>query len=664
MKTPFILALLAIATLSAAQTNNGYTPSGVGTHGCVAGGTCYYIDITNGSDSNNGTAKATAWAHLPGMACATGNASSHSFSQTDEFILKGGETWPAACYPASISSGSASTPNGYAYPGMYIGYDPTWNTGTVTHVVVTDPGSCASGTTLSVSLTGGGGSSATATAQVETDPYAQGDLQFVTVTAAGSSYTSNPTVGFSVTGGSCTTLPTAYADIYSPILDGTGTTYGSSSGISPMFTYQVNYGTVDHLDIRNYLWYGNGNSYSGGSPVMLAMYGSHHLAENLFLHNFGAAGAATTNLVGALNDAQSTAYGGSGGTSIGLLTNSVLNNYESEVRGGCANGYGGSCTQNTAIYSDLSVTNNVINAWRAGVYTDANSTNGFLVAGNKIWAILSDPNTQHPDGVYLQGGGLTYNNILRDIYSGTAAFYVETGDGSSPNTKGFTQYLFNNLMFGIGTNGSGTSTPPIGFTSEFSSSSATGYSPTAALYAYNNSFYSNVGTTACINAGQWFGKSGTLANANIAFTLYNNFCVSSQGSGHWYAGNNSGNAGTWNGNTSPDSSGVQALIDPTATILSSSTASSDGYVAGNNYAPTTSGNPSVTFASGGNSVNLTSSCSGTVGGNSLANLCYDILGNARLSSGGWNSGAYQYQSATGVGSCTGTCVMQGTYAIN
>jgi hypothetical protein len=39
------------------------------------------------------------------------------------------------------------------------------------------------------------------------------------------------------------------------------------------------------------------------------------------------------------------------------------------------------------------------------------------------------------------------------------------------------------------------------------------------------------------------------------------------------------------------------------------------------------------FASGGNSQNLTSTCSGNLNGLSLANLCYDILGNARPSMG-------------------------------
>ncbi len=148
-------------SVSAVQLNLGYNPAYVGTgNGCISGGTCYYIDFENGSDNNDGLTKATAWKTTPGMANATGNPMSHSFSQTDEFILKGGVTWPFACYPWDINSGGAITPNTYAYPGMYIGYDPTWNKGNVNSIRVTDPGvNC---TSLAINITGGGGTGATA----------------------------------------------------------------------------------------------------------------------------------------------------------------------------------------------------------------------------------------------------------------------------------------------------------------------------------------------------------------------------------------------------------------------------------------------------------------------------------------------------------------------
>jgi hypothetical protein len=54
-----------------------------------------------------------------------------------------------------------------------------------------------------------------------------------------------------------------------------------------------------------------------------------------------------------------------------------------------------------------------------------------------------------------------------------------------------------------------------------------------------------------------------------------------------------------------------------------------------------------TFASGGNSQNLISTCSGNLNGLSLANLCYDILGNARPSTERWQAGAYQFTWSNG-----------------
>jgi hypothetical protein len=629
-----LFLLINVATVFG--QNIGYDPQYNGTgNGCKPGGSCYYVDYVNGSDSNSGLSKTAAWKSVPGMACATGNSAAHSVGQTDQFILKGGDTWPAWCFPWTIGSGGAGVANSSGYPGVYVGYDPTWNTGAVLSVRVVDPGSCAAGTTLSVAISGGGGTGATATAQVETDPYAAGDLEYVTVTGGGSGYTSNPGVIFTATSGSCGKLPTAYADIYSPIMNGSGTTYGTSTAVPLMFTFTPAYGTVDHLEMAHFLWY-SGATYSGGSPALMGGWGPNQEIRNLYVHDFGIAGAANSaTLVGARNAAQSAAFQGAGAGSLSLLTNSIFNNYESEARG-CANGYTGSCIQNTAIFDEQRVTNNVINGWRAGIYTTANATSGYLVAGNKIWAILCDANTQHPDAVYLMGGSIVYNNVLRDIFNGTAAFYIETSDGSVP-AKGMTTYLFNNVMFGIGTNGSGTSTPPIGWSSEFVSSSATSFSTSPDLRAFNNTFFSNAGDSNCINAGQWFGNSPALSSS-FPFTIYNNHCISDQSQGHWFASNSAGNGyGVWNGLASPNATATENSIDATAVVQSPGVANGQGYSSSNNFAPTSSSNATVTFSG----TNLASLCPTSVGGVSLAPLCSDIKGNPRPGTGAWQAGAYQ-----------------------
>ncbi len=647
-----ICVLFAAASLLAGQTNLGYSVNYTGTgNGCKAGGTCYYVDYLTGSDSNSGTSKSTPWKSAPGMACATGTAKSHTLTSTDEIILKGGVTWPASCFEWNIYAGGTSTPNASGYPGLYIGYDPTWNMGTVTSVRVIDPGNCTSGTTMSVSLTGGGGSGATATAQVEIDPSAAGDLEYVTVTNPGSGYTSNPAVTLTATAGSCNPLPVAYADIYSPVMDGGTAAHGSATTMDDVMDIDRDaaYLTVDHIEFKNWLIF-SGAGYNGGSPVMIGNLADQSEFRNVYVHNFAEYGPANAaNLAGSRDAAHTAAISGDNATNMlhSTVTNSIFNNYESESHGCDNGGIATTCVQNTAIFDFATITNNIINGWRAGIYTQAYVYSGFLVAGNKVWAILCDAATQHPDSFYLNGGTVAYNNTLRDIYPGAAAFYIETADGNSP-AGGMTTWLFNNVLYGKGTSGAGTSTPPIGWTSEFVYSGATSVSPPADLRAYNNTFYANDGNTACMNAGQWYGNS---PNLTWNFTLANNYCVSDQTAGHWFFSNDSahctapGGCGIWNGHPNPNSAATQALIDPTAVVQSPNAATAAGYTQANNFAPTSDSSPTVTFAATSGSTNLTSLCSTSLGGVSLAALCFDIDGNPRPATGGWQAGAYQYGSS-------------------
>jgi hypothetical protein len=145
-------------------------------------------------------------------------------------------------------------------------------------------------------------------------------------------------------------------------------------------------------------------------------------------------------------------------------------------------------------------TNNIYNDWRGGLYTVGGGSD-FLVAGNKMWGMLQDANRGHRDTYYLMTGGIFYNNILRDIFPGTAAFYIETGDGSIP-AIGYTSYVFNNVAWNIG-----TSTPPIGWSSEFTNSGARSVSSNPNLFAYNNSFYAYSGTSDCSGFFPRFGHA-------------------------------------------------------------------------------------------------------------------------------------------------------------
>jgi hypothetical protein len=85
----------------------------------------YYVDYTNGLDSNNGTSKSTPWQHAPGMKGASGTASSTTINPGDSVILKGCVTWPNGTmtwtWPFSGSVGNS----------IYVGVDQTWWDNTV-----------------------------------------------------------------------------------------------------------------------------------------------------------------------------------------------------------------------------------------------------------------------------------------------------------------------------------------------------------------------------------------------------------------------------------------------------------------------------------------------------------------------------------------------------
>jgi hypothetical protein len=84
---------------------------------CASFAATYYIDFSSGSDSNNGTSKTTPWKHAPGM---PGFAGSYSHAAGDQFIFKGGTTWP------SSSVGMSLTNSGSSGARDYYGVDTTW----------------------------------------------------------------------------------------------------------------------------------------------------------------------------------------------------------------------------------------------------------------------------------------------------------------------------------------------------------------------------------------------------------------------------------------------------------------------------------------------------------------------------------------------------------
>jgi hypothetical protein len=91
-------------------------------------GRTFYIDYASGSNNNNGTSKSSSWKVHPYMqtssACTgTESAPAYTHQAGDQFIFKGGVTWPAACFGMNVTAGGTSgTPD-------YYGVDLSWFSG-------------------------------------------------------------------------------------------------------------------------------------------------------------------------------------------------------------------------------------------------------------------------------------------------------------------------------------------------------------------------------------------------------------------------------------------------------------------------------------------------------------------------------------------------------
>jgi len=84
---------------------------------------CYYISVSQGIDTNNGTSESTPWAHAPGMPGCTGNCASASRAAGTGYIFRGGDTWGPSNLGVQLNwSGTSSAP-------IYVGVDQTWFSG-------------------------------------------------------------------------------------------------------------------------------------------------------------------------------------------------------------------------------------------------------------------------------------------------------------------------------------------------------------------------------------------------------------------------------------------------------------------------------------------------------------------------------------------------------
>jgi hypothetical protein len=623
--------------------------------------TCYYISYSTGNDANAGTSEASPWKTAPGM---VGYAGGHTPAVHDGYIFKGGDVWPSSTLPWNWPGTSGT------FPSIYWGTDPTWNNGTVTAITPTSPGlGC---TAITVTLSGGGGSNAAGTAQFLTSGPWAGNLQFITVTNAGSGYTSNPSVSFA--GSTCTELPTAVADITRFVVDGSATVWTAANLASGAWMVNINNNgmEISGMELRG-MNLSNTVTSNSTTYSMIRFSSNNGLWNNVYMHNACVAGFPQTGTTLPTNNVQIMGVNG-GSASVATIQNSFFDNWECQ-QGGTLNPAlytGGTCgwlvdnnpnsvpgaalagcNQSILVSGATTVKNTVIHDGRGLLY-DSGTSQVQQYSNLNMWNGLFDAGTQHGDGLYMHGGGYFFNNYIKNINGGSNYGFEDCTNSSAfpsncdqPNTV----YMFNNVFW---------DNPDSGATQNFWNAAgefgcATGVSGCTGnttwasnpnFFFYNNTCYgSNAGTSGCIGAGQWFHAPSTIW-ASVQFTLQNNHAITTQANGHWYADTASAGGsitcpnpggslgcGTWNGNLYPNSSSTQSAIDAVNVVMTPSTATSQGYTFANGFTPTASSNSTVTFAG----TNLTSLCSGV-----LVALCSDINGVARPATGNWDAGAYQF----------------------
>jgi hypothetical protein len=629
--------------------------------------TCY-IDYETGNDTWDGTSKTHTdgsigpWKHAPGMlgltpsntssgdGCAS-NCAAQSPKAGDKYILKGGVVWPHTTLPWWFTSSGSSSTQAYGCAGngcIYIGNDPTWNKGIVNSVTLArDLGGCNPSSSPTVSISGGGGSGAAATALVmpeaaaSVEPNVGGLLYQINLTHQGSGYTSNPTV--TIGGGGCAGV-TAVADIQRPVIDA-----GKEAGIDwpvgygpgsleygPGILLTGSYVIVDHLEVRNILQVARAvNGVPDGIITAFVEDNGGSKGYNTFSNNY---------LHGRFSDCQTDTSTCDPGGNQEPSDRAIILSYDTDEAAGntyqngdsfflgtssnfCGNkGTGAPCEfSEHAIAGNGSIHGNRGYGLRWMVHSGGTPSQPLLVYDNELWLVLYDVGGAHENELYIlltTGTLYEYNNVFHSAVSG-ASNQQQMGNGT-------THYYFNNVSWGTG---GGTSN--WGIDPSFGAGPAGGH-----FYFYNNTMYGEgSGTRDCIDTG-----SGPY-NSALSIVLQNNHCITAANP-YW---NNEAAGDTL---TNQAGSTTIATIEASSAAQSAAAAASQGYAISNVFAPLSSSEDTVTFATSANSANLDSICKGQPNPG-LGALCYDINGTPRPATGtGWNAGAYQCISAPDGGCAT------------
>ena len=652
-------------------TGSPLTVSLSGTSVNAPAGNKHYVDYVTGNDSNSGNSTSTPWKHAPGMMGLTPSGGSTGDGCTalcastpiapgDMIILKGGTVWPYTTAPWTFSSNGSSSTSLYGCTGsgcIYIGSAvgaglSAWNNGTVTSITLKrDLGGWSPGSPPTISCSGGGGSGAAATPLVvpsaNTDANTAEFIYQVNLTNAGSGYTSAP--GCVTSGGSG--QATLVADINRAIID-----WGAQGGSPPDWPngqcgnfpstcysgihISGSYVILNGIEARNMLM----ADPNGGSEFpMIGTDGNNHTLTNIYVHGMFLDCVKNTTDCSNIN---ANIFALSPGAPYDEASHNIVTNADAtflassgQISAGVCQGVNVMCSTVAFGISSCPACNGPTSIHDNTIYEQVwqtretgSSVNGsvpYLFYNNEVWFTTQSANSgAHLNARYFlvvsPATVVAWNNIFHSQVGGTSS-QIQCPTGTSFS-------FYNEVHWG---EGGGTQ----GYSLDMADVGGTGG---CSLTLYNDTIVESRDNQ-CVNS-QPGSNSTTIIMQNLhcvgASTAPNPF---------WSTGITNSTYQNYAGST------VQANVQASSTVQSISTANGQGYVTTNLFAPTSSGNSTVTFAGTGGAANLTSLCTGY-----FVPLCSDILGNLRPNSA-FQAGAYEFGGSTPTAGTPSCSPGSGTY---
>jgi hypothetical protein len=350
------------------------------------------------------------------------------------------------------------------------------------------------------------------------------------------------------------------------------------------------YVTVDNFEVVNFRWTGIP---AYGTAIGVRLNGTYFALNNLYFHAWTHDNPGVACTPSTLCDVFHIV---NGSTALTANAGIVINNLTCD--GSPSGTDSGMCT-----YAVPTVINS----------TARNMSNGFLlngmtvtISGNAVGPInQSYDSNDHENCVETTGAQTVYlyNNLIHDCNAGVT---VSLGGGSGQGPVNETDYVWNNVIWNSANVPIYIDTTP---------------EPAGSAFMYNNTFVAT-GVGTCTKIAR-----RNLGNM-VVMLEENNLCISDT--------SNVRDAMLCDSTLdSADCGGATTIALTTNTVMSHSTATSQGFIVGNQYAETATTN--ATYQA---DTNLTGICSGP-----LVALCTSFNAVSRPASGAWDAGAYQMHSS-------------------